>query len=82
MLDLVDELVLSQVLLPAQAKDPRGEKGFDPRMQTKISAKRLTMLLLYAYTWASSPHVYLAAGQRAVGTRSSGPATRIWPSAC
>nr|WP_228007094.1 transposase [Cyanobium sp. LEGE 06143] len=32
---------LSQVLLPAQAKDPRGEKGFDPRM--------MTMLLLYAY---------------------------------
>ena len=37
LLDLVDELDLSQVLLPAQAKDPRGETGFDPRM---------TMLLL------------------------------------
>jgi transposase len=41
LLDLVDELDLSQVLIPAQAKDPRGEKGFDPRM--------MTMLLLYAY---------------------------------
>ncbi|WP_193814356.1 transposase [Cyanobium sp. LEGE 06143] len=37
----MDVLDLSQVLLPAQAKDPRGEKGFDPRM--------MTMLLLYAY---------------------------------
>jgi transposase len=41
LLDLVDELDLSQILIPAQAKDPRGEKGFDPRM--------MTMLLLYAY---------------------------------
>jgi transposase len=41
LLDLVNELDLSQVLIPAQAKDPRGEKGFDPRM--------MTMLLLYAY---------------------------------
>jgi len=41
LLDLVDELDLSAILLPAQAKDPRGEKGFDPRM--------MTMLLLYAY---------------------------------
>ena len=41
LLDLVDELDLSQVLIPALAKDPRGEKGFDPRM--------MTMLLLYAY---------------------------------
>ena len=41
LLDLVDELDLSEILIPAQAKDPRGEKGFDPRM--------LTMLLLYAY---------------------------------
>lgn len=32
LLDLVDELDLPQVLIPAQAKDPRGEKGFDPRM--------------------------------------------------
>ena len=39
LLDLVDELDLSEILLPAQAKDPRGEKGFDPRM----------MMLLYAY---------------------------------
>jgi transposase len=41
LLDLVDELDLSAIVSPAQAKDPRGEKGFDPRM--------LTMLLLYAY---------------------------------
>jgi len=41
LLDLVDELDLSAILLPAQAKDPRGEKGFDPRM--------MTLLLLYAY---------------------------------
>jgi transposase len=41
LLDLVDELDLSAILGPAEAKDPRGHKGFDPRM--------LTMLLLYAY---------------------------------
>ena len=41
LLYLVDELNLSEILIPAQAKYPRGEKGFDPRM--------LTMLLLYAY---------------------------------
>jgi transposase len=41
LLDLVEELDLSEILIPAQAKDPRGEKGFDPRM--------MTMLLLYAY---------------------------------
>jgi transposase len=41
LLDLVDELDLSDILTPARAKDPRGEKGFDPRM--------MTLLLLYAY---------------------------------
>ena len=41
LLDLVNELDLSAILGPAEAKDPRGEKGFDPRM--------MTMLLLYAY---------------------------------
>jgi hypothetical protein len=41
LLDLVDELDLSEILFPAQVKDPRIEKGFDPRM--------LTMQLLYAY---------------------------------
>jgi len=41
LLDLVEELDLSEILIPAQAKDPRGEKGYDPRM--------LTLLLLYAY---------------------------------
>jgi transposase len=34
-------LDLTAILIPAQAKDPRGEKGFDPRM--------MTLLLLYAY---------------------------------
>jgi len=41
LLDLVDELDLSEILIPAQSKDPRGEKGYDPRM--------MTLLLLYAY---------------------------------
>jgi transposase len=41
LLDLVDDLDLSAILTPARAKDPRGEKGFDPRM--------MTLLLLYAY---------------------------------
>jgi hypothetical protein len=41
LLDLVDELDLSVIVIPAQSKDPRGEKGFDPRM--------MTLLLLYAY---------------------------------
>jgi transposase len=41
LLDLMDELDLSAILIPAQAKDPRGEKGFAPRM--------MTLLLLYAY---------------------------------
>jgi transposase len=41
LLDLVDELDLSAILIPAQGKDPRGERGFDPRM--------MTLLLLYAY---------------------------------
>ena len=41
LLDLVDELDLSDILISTQAKDPRGEKGDDPRM--------LTLLLLYSY---------------------------------
>ena len=41
LLDLVDELDLSAIVTPAQSKDLRGEKGFDPRM--------MTLLLLYAY---------------------------------
>jgi hypothetical protein len=32
LLDLVEELDLSEILIPAQAQDPRREKGFDPRM--------------------------------------------------
>ncbi len=35
------ELDHSEILIPAQAKDPRGERGFDPKM--------LTLLLGYAY---------------------------------
>jgi hypothetical protein len=40
---------ISQVLIPAQAKDPRGQKGFDPRIYAYPTAKRLTLLLIYAY---------------------------------
>jgi hypothetical protein len=40
LLDLVEKLDLSEILLPALVKDPRGEKGFDPRM--------MMTLLLYA----------------------------------
>ena len=40
LLNLVDELDLTAIVIPAQNNDPRGEKGFDPRM--------LTLLLLYA----------------------------------
>jgi transposase len=41
-LDLVTELELSAIEGPIQARDPRGEKPFDPRM--------MVALLLYAYT--------------------------------
>ena len=41
LLDLLDELDLGAILIPAQSQDPRGEKGFDPRM--------MTLLLLYGY---------------------------------
>jgi len=41
LLDLVVVLDLSAIVTPAQSKDPRGEKGYDPRM--------MTLLLLYAY---------------------------------
>ena len=41
LLDLVEEMVLSEMLIPAHTKDPRGEKEFDPRM--------MTLFLLYAY---------------------------------
>ena len=36
LLDL-EELDLSEILNPAQAKDPRGEKGFDTRMMTILT---------------------------------------------
>lgn len=32
LLDLVDELDLAAILTTVRAKDPRDEKGFDPRM--------------------------------------------------
>ena len=32
LLDLPNELDFSAIMAPALAKDPRGEKGFDPRM--------------------------------------------------
>lgn len=41
LLDLLDALDLSAILIFTQAKDPRGDKGFDPRM--------MTMLWLCAY---------------------------------
>jgi hypothetical protein len=40
LLDLIDELNLSYILIPTQVKDPRGEKEFDPRT--------MTILLFYA----------------------------------
>ena len=46
LLDLVGELDLSEILIPTQAKDPRGEEGFDRRMLAQPSAQRLTILLL------------------------------------
>ena len=48
LLDLVDELDLSAIFIPSQAKYPKGEKGLT-RACAKYSAQRLTMLLLYAY---------------------------------
>jgi hypothetical protein len=36
LLDLEDDLDLSAILITAQAKDPRGENGFDPRMMTML----------------------------------------------
>ena len=41
LLDLLDELDLFAILIPAQARDLRGEKGVDPRM--------MTLLLLYGF---------------------------------
>ncbi len=41
LLDLVDELDLSVILIQAQAKNRRSDKGYDPRM--------LRLLLLYGY---------------------------------
>ncbi|MCX5968955.1 MAG: transposase, partial [Cyanobacteria bacterium] len=41
MLELPNELDFEAFLAPSRHKDPRGEKGFDPRM--------MAVLLLYAY---------------------------------
>jgi hypothetical protein len=41
LLDLVDELDLSAIVIPAQNKDPRGEKGIDPRDVDVVTALRL-----------------------------------------
>jgi hypothetical protein len=41
LLDLVNELNLSAILGSAEAKDPRGEKGFDPRMMTLLLLRLL-----------------------------------------
>lgn len=49
LLDLIDELDLSQALILAWSKDPRGENGFDPRISVKPSAEWLTMLRISAY---------------------------------
>lgn len=47
MFDLVDELDLSAILIPAQSNDPCGEKSFSPRLSTQSCAQRFK-LLLYA----------------------------------
>ena len=41
LLDVIEELDLSEIVGPARARDPRGRSAYDPRM--------LTALLLYAY---------------------------------
>ena len=41
LLDLVDELISSSILIPAQSKDPRGEKGFVLRDDDVAAALRL-----------------------------------------
>ena len=42
LLDLVDELDLSEILIPAQSKDPRGEKGgVTPIRWTGVRAPRV-----------------------------------------
>ena len=38
LLDLVDVLDLAAIMIPAQSNDPRGEKGFAPRMLTMLPA--------------------------------------------
>ena len=38
LLDLVDELDLSKILIPAQVKAPSGEKVCGPRISVKLSA--------------------------------------------
>ncbi len=49
LLDLVDELELSAVLILARSKVACGEKGIAPRCRHQSPAQRLMLLLLYAY---------------------------------
>lgn len=42
LLDLVEDLDLSEILIPPQAKDPRGEKGYD----TGLTENQVTPFLL------------------------------------
>jgi transposase len=54
LLDLIDVLDLSAIVIPAQSKDPCGEKGFDP--------SKIMLVFLYAYCAgvASSRRIELA----------------------
>jgi len=44
LLDLVDELDLSEILIPAQAEDPRGENKFDPGLIQSVSQAHWPLL--------------------------------------
>ena len=54
LLDLVDELDLSEILIPAQAKDPRGEKGFNPRIRSVCSDPAAVPEGRHGEPWARS----------------------------
>lgn len=49
LLDRPVELDFEPLRTPSCHKAPLGVKGFDPRVSTKSSAQRLTLLLLYIY---------------------------------
>ena len=63
LLDLADELDLSAIVIPAQAKDPRSEKGFDPPM--------MTLLLLDAYCYEDLAFRVLTGNQQPDHSRIS-----------